>query len=340
MKLYHLSHIDLDGYGCQFVTNLAFEKKRFYNANYGPEVRARLEQMIRDINDDSEDDILLLVTDLNLSVSECNYLEAQREKSSKNIKLQLLDHHITGKDSDEKFDWYYLDTSRCATKITYDYINENFADVTKCAKLIEAINAIDIWLMDNALFEFGKVCMGMIGGAKEFNRIMFDNEDREYKFYLIKEASKFIDQGAIALDENCFFIKKRYFLEEEDDILDNLIASSVVKLLSEHKERLTVFYKGYKGVVGYGVGKSSVIGNAFLVKNPEYNFYLDVAFRGKVSLRGNNTVDVSQIAKELFGGGGHKNASGGQIEKFKETFIYDEAKAQVVDIMTAKEQNL
>lgn len=336
MKLYHLSHIDLDGYGCQFLTNLAFEKKRFYNANYGPEVRARLEQMIRDINNDSEEEILLLVSDLNLSVSECNYLQIQQEKSAKNIKLQLLDHHITGKDSDEQFGWYHLDNSRCATQITYEYVNENFKDISKYETLVKAINAIDIWLMDDALFEFGKVCMGMIDGAREFNRIMFDSEDREYKFYLIKEAAKFLDKGAIALDENCFFIKKRYFLKHSNDILDNLIAANVVELLSAHKDRLTIFYKGYKGIIGYGIGKSSVIGNAFLVKNPDYNFYLDVAFRGKISLRGNSSADVSQIAKELFGGGGHKNASGGRIEKFKETFIYEEAKAQVQDIITLK----
>ena len=35
--VYHLSHIDLDGYGCQYLTQQCFETIECYNANYGPE---------------------------------------------------------------------------------------------------------------------------------------------------------------------------------------------------------------------------------------------------------------------------------------------------------------
>ena len=63
------------------------------------------------------------------------------------ITLQLLDHHGTGKKSSEKYDWYYLDTSRSATKITYDYFCEQaFISIQdKC---------IDIYLskLDDLLF--------------------------------------------------------------------------------------------------------------------------------------------------------------------------------------------
>lgn len=337
MKLYHLSHIDLDGYGCQYLTDKVFEKKSYYNANYGPEVKARLEQMMRAINEDDEQEFLFLVTDLNLSVSECNYIQSQAQKSEKDITLQLLDHHITGKDADERFGWYHLDNSKSASQITYEYLNENYQDITCYQQLVAAINAIDIWLQDSELFEFGKVCMGMIEGAREFNRIVFADADREYKFYLLDRSLQYLQKGPIALDEACFFIKKSYFLKDKDDILDNLIAQNLVQLLSKHKESMSIEYKGYKGFLGFGIGRSSVIGNAFLTHNSEYNFYMDVAFRGKVSLRGNSTADVSRIAKELFNGGGHKNASGGKIDKFKETFVYEDVKAQVTDIITAYE---
>ncbi len=51
MNIYHLSHIDLDGYGCQFLTQACFQEQHHYqlnayNANYGPEVKARLEEII------------------------------------------------------------------------------------------------------------------------------------------------------------------------------------------------------------------------------------------------------------------------------------------------------
>ncbi|RDU61436.1 phosphoesterase, partial [Helicobacter sp. MIT 14-3879] len=35
MKVFHLSHIDLDGYGCQLVSREFFQDIVFYNANYG-----------------------------------------------------------------------------------------------------------------------------------------------------------------------------------------------------------------------------------------------------------------------------------------------------------------
>ena len=41
MQIHHLSHIDLDGYGCQLVSYEFFSKNTnvyFYNANYGKEV--------------------------------------------------------------------------------------------------------------------------------------------------------------------------------------------------------------------------------------------------------------------------------------------------------------
>ena len=32
IRLFHISHTDLDGYACQFLTNEVFPKKHFYNA--------------------------------------------------------------------------------------------------------------------------------------------------------------------------------------------------------------------------------------------------------------------------------------------------------------------
>ncbi len=38
MKIYHLSHTDLDGYACQFVVNFYFKNVVFFNSNYGREI--------------------------------------------------------------------------------------------------------------------------------------------------------------------------------------------------------------------------------------------------------------------------------------------------------------
>ena len=46
MRVYHLSHTDLDGYGCQLVSQCFFENVVFYNANYGKEVLAKIEEIL------------------------------------------------------------------------------------------------------------------------------------------------------------------------------------------------------------------------------------------------------------------------------------------------------
>lgn len=36
------------------------------------------------------------------------------------VKLELLDHHKSGQECANKYEWYYLDTKNCATKIVYE----------------------------------------------------------------------------------------------------------------------------------------------------------------------------------------------------------------------------
>ena len=84
------------------------------------------------------------------------------------------------------------------------------------------------------------------------------------------------------------------------------------------------------------MGGISVLANLFLRQNPEYDFYMDINARGNVSLRANGGCDVCALSKELFNGGGHKNAAGGKMEGFRESFFYDEIKAQVQSLIANK----
>lgn len=82
-------------------------------------------------------------------------------------------------------------------------IEEFNAPITYLSPLVKAINAVDIWLENETKnFEFGKVLMSMITKVKEINNILFANLNREFKFYLLKNAIKFLDEenGHIKLD--------------------------------------------------------------------------------------------------------------------------------------------
>jgi len=342
--IHHLSHIDLDGYSCQLVMKFTPYKIYNYNANYGAEVKQKLEIILENIVKNKEK-AMIIISDLNLTADESRWLthETNRLKQNKqDIKLQLLDHHGSGEESAKKYDWYFLDVQRCATKIVYDYVKENFEfnEPKWMNKYVDIVNAVDLWKQEeHDNFEYGKVCMRLINETKELNRVMFANEDSHYKLSLLMEATKYIEEknAPILLDDKIHSIKKEFFKLDKNDTLDNLSTKYIVKLLGDARSEKTIYYKGYKGYLSYGVGNTSIIGNGFLLAYPEYDFIVDVSYRGAMSLRANNKVSVSLISKEWANGGGHPNAAGGRIMGFKEQYRYDKVKIQIEQIINDKE---
>lgn len=361
--VHHLSHIDLDGYGAQFVAREFFKNIRFYNANYGKEVSARLKQILRQIAESSLDSatrakFLILITDLNLTLSEAKFLQGEVDllnAQGKKVQILLLDHHITGKDCAQDYSWYHLDESICATKITFQYLSQNLAEIDadsadnaeilrdsvkmqRFAKFVDMIDSADTWKEDGFAFEFGKVALGMIAQSKEFSRYMFECFDNEFRFALLEKAQEFLldsanemrENAAVALDNNIFLFKKDILGgDRERQTMEQILSHKQAELLSQNREKYLVKCEGKKGIVTYGIGGISVVANLFLRQNADLDFFIDVGLRGNVSLRANGNCDVSEMAKEYFSGGGHKNAAGGRIEGFRETFLYEEAKAQV-----------
>jgi len=341
--IYHLSHIDLDGYSCQLVMREAYENIKFYNANYGAEVGERLHEILDAIKA-AKKDATILITDLNLTMDESKWLTKEvqrlRDFEKMDVSIQLLDHHGSGQDSADKFDWYYLDTTRSATQITFDYVKEHFelspASSAWITPYVAIVDAVDLWHQEkHDAFEYGKVCMRLVTETRELNRVMFADDDREYKHALLFEAAQMLplDNSNILLDETIHALKKNYFKKDNDDTLDNLATAFIVELLGKAKADKTIYYKGYKGYLSYALGNTSIVGNAFLTTFDEYDFIVDVGPRGTMSLRANNKVNVSMIAKEWAGGGGHPNASGGRINGFKEQFRYDKVKRQIQNLI-------
>ncbi len=342
--VFHLSHIDLDGYGCQYLTTKVFDNIKCYNANYGPEVTQKIEEILSDIEATEDIKPLILITDLNLTTKEANALEKSAVKLG--AKIVLLDHHGTGANAAEKFAWYYLDTTKCATVITYNWLKEhfNFDENGEEEAIVEAINAIDIWVETSKYFPYGRVLLGMISGAREVNRTVFANEDREYKLHLISEAKKILansnlEEAPVILDDALHKIKKDFFITSKNDTKDNLVADYVTEILTKNRDLMSVKYKDKIGILTYSTGNTSLIGNNFLIKNDDFDFYMDVNARGGFSLRSNNKVDVSKMAEEIGKGGGHPNASGGKIEDYKNHFVYSKIREFVQNYLNEKEAN-
>jgi len=344
MNIHHLSHIDLDGYSCQLVMKYTPYNISNYNANYGAEVKSKLDLILENIRKANQP-ATILITDLNLTADESRWLSSEVAKmnhAGNKITLTLLDHHGSGEESAKKHDWYYLDVERCATKITYDYVKEHFEfdEPSWMNKYVNVVNAVDLWKQEEVEnFEYGKVCMRLVTETRELNRVMFAEEDSHYKLSLLLEATKLLNEenAAILLDEKIHSIKKDFFRESKDNTLDNLATKYVVALLGNKRSTHTIYYKGYRGFLSYGIGNTSIVGNGFLLAYPEYDFIVDVSYRGTMSLRANNQVSVAQISKEWANGGGHPNAAGGRIMGFKEQFRYDKVKQQIEALINDKE---
>ncbi|WRA26595.1 3',5'-cyclic-nucleotide phosphodiesterase [Helicobacter pylori] len=343
MQVYHLSHIDLDGYACQLVSKQFFKNIQYYNANYGREVSARIYEILNAIAQSKESEFLILVSDLNLNLNEAEYLQDKIQEhrlQNKDIQIQLLDHHISGKEVAESFHWYFLDTNRCATKIVYEFLKKHYAilepkNATWLEPLVEMVNSVDIWDTQGYGFELGKVCMRMINQSSELNRFMFDDENRNYKLKLLEEVKNylFLENAPVAYDNDLFRLKKIALGGDPDaETMDNISSNAQTHLLSLKKHDCSVYYQDKKGFLSYSMVGISVLANLFLTQNPDFDFYIDVNAKGNVSLRANGNCDVCELSQMCFNGGGHRNASGGKIDGFKESFNYRNIKEQIEEI--------
>lgn len=336
--LHHLSHTDLDGYSCQMVSAHYFDSIQFYNSNYGKEINECFNQILATIQTSASEKHVILITDLNLTMDQAKEFESKVNICDKEIMMFVLDHHKTGQECADAFEWYFLDSSRCATKITYDFFSELYGKDEKLSHYVDVVNSVDIWLENEPEFELGKVCMGLVSGAKEVNKIMFPEENSKYIFSLLSKAQEYFEckEAHIALDDAIHGIKKSFFTTTTNDTLSNLVSAYNVILLTKNRDKMQISYKEYKGILTYNIGNVSVIGNDFLTANPDLDFFMDITSKKTISLRSNGKVDVSKIAAQIANGGGHHNASGGLLSNFKDAFIYDNIKSQVMSIIANK----
>jgi oligoribonuclease NrnB/cAMP/cGMP phosphodiesterase (DHH superfamily) len=342
MKFFHISHTDLDGYGCQLISKKIFPDGVYYNSNYGAEVKTSIDSVLNEILEHKNEEIFFLISDLNLNIDESKNLNKRINKLTNekyNIKLQLLDHHVTGKVSSLKYDWYFLDVTRSATQIVFDYFTKHYKNFNSLCDdtfklFIEAIDDVDIWHENDKYFEFGKVIMRLISHSIEINATMFPNENRAYRFALLNKAMPYINRvnGHILLDDDIQNLKKQYLiLSSGNNTIDNLMSEYLVYLLEDKKDELTIYYNGYKGLLSFTLSNISIPANTFLKANLDYDFFVNIGRRGSTSFRATGKIDVSELASKLNGGGGHPNASGGSFDDFKETTNYSKVKEYFVE---------
>lgn len=140
--LHHLSHTDLDGYSCQMVSAHYFDSIQFYNSNYGKEINECFNQILASIQTSTSQKHVILITDLNLTMDQAKEFESKVNICDKEIMMFVLDHHKTGQECADAFEWYFLDSSRCATKITYDFFSALYGKDEKLSKYVGVVGTV------------------------------------------------------------------------------------------------------------------------------------------------------------------------------------------------------
>ncbi|MEW6444436.1 MAG: DHHA1 domain-containing protein [Pseudomonadota bacterium] len=228
VQLFHLSHIDLDGYGAQYMTRAAGFRARYYNADYR-DVPATLERIFSDM-DASGEPAMLLITDLNLTLEQAELVDRRihgeavsiaAPEPKRNAKpgllsadlasmlkqsltperprhtVMLLDHHATGEEAAAKFAWYHLDTERCASRLAFEAVAPYLDDTARTlyGARAEFIDVGDRWLKDDPRFHRSIFLIGLIMEDDQLAPPLSDLK-RDFRFHIMDSFFQRMEQGA------------------------------------------------------------------------------------------------------------------------------------------------
>lgn len=309
---YHISHTDLDGYGCQMVTKKALPNDIvYYNTGYGKRIDEDLDVVLSILTPEDT----LLITDLNLTEEQSKKVDdAAREVK---FSIILLDHHETGKPSADKYPWYHLDTTRCATKIIYDWFVDKGIDLTDIKYTVDMINIYDLWQENNPLFSKAKGLNQVLWNNKgEYPKVLGSLENH-FLIYMIDMFGKSLKAGhSIPRVELMAYEFKRTFFDPDkmsEDPLHIAKIRSMYPYIMDSDLFTSVEIDGKQGKVFFGLDSIFQEFSSMLLHESEIDFAVNIGTQGNLSLRSRNGTRVNDIARQYFHGGGHPAAAGGSL---------------------------
>jgi oligoribonuclease NrnB/cAMP/cGMP phosphodiesterase (DHH superfamily) len=210
-----------------------------------------------------------------------SYDEETLRNLYKKVEVVVLDHHKTAEKDLKDLSFAKFDMNKSGAMMAWEYFHPE-KDVPL---MIRYIQDRDLWKFEMKL-------------TKEFH----------LGLAAIPQIFEVWDKA----DENDLTQAGSAILSYQNTLVERILSSARVMMAGEFMDEFMVL--PYKiAVVNSGVLESEV-GNDLLAKFPDIDFalvyYTTKDGKTKYSLRSEDSrADVSEIAK-LFGGGGHRNASG------------------------------
>jgi len=294
-RVFVITHNDLDGVGShivarQYLQPICKEFNYYVAGNDDSEP-------VRECVDKLGDVDYFIFADIAPTVEFYDYLISIAKED-----VFIFDHHISSYYNIGERDNYFFDLDRCGARIFFEELTR-FSRVKKIFKqFIELVDTYDRWQQDSLLWRNAKDLSNvMYGTVNWFDKKLDDNTryipfvnrmlDKflyAKTFYLTPTEQSYADDGD-RKEQKALSIAKKSLHVRVDNDRNNYIWFACPSKISFVASFLL---KEYRDKVEYCVCNST-----FSPKDK------------KISLRSQESFDVSVIA-EKFGGGGHKNAAG------------------------------
>ena len=269
------THGDLDGVACAILLKLYRGRVRVHFCNYD-NVDKQLTDFIKEPKNGIDE---LFITDICPSEATCDHLD-----KLKSVSVRLFDHHKT-KSWVTKYRWATFNNDLCGAELVANYIDTLTEEQDD---FVKAVAAWDLWKIDSPFRERGEKLntlvrfMGIYNFMKDFSEdITLDMSDS------FRKITKYIEDNKKAKVKQTLhnqLPKARRFMDGRGNTFKILFASDYISEVGHE-----ALNHADEGDLDYVV-----------ILNPTHNH---------CGLRSRGNVDVSQVAKQLRGGG-HKAAAG------------------------------
>ncbi len=310
----HLSHIDLDGYSSTYIVKKYIKDSVLNliqdNTNYG-EIISKLKEL------NVVKNIKVLITDLNLTLEESEELDNLCDSWC------IIDHHVTGHESADKYQNYFLSTSHCATALTHSLFNQStlqknlsVEEIKKLDTIADLVNTYDLWNKTD-IVKFRK---GIFVSDLIFNT-PFEIKELRYEFlqFVMTEIIPFIMENGVKETSIhytrlfMFWLNNSHDLEFlRDDTLPNLVKVALLHIkyidrCQEYKSDEYIIYSNISTKV-----TQYLFDEMFKQDDMKDKVLINLNEKtGSVAFRSIN--EKANVLAKKAGGGGHPNAGGAKL---------------------------
>jgi len=313
-EVVHFSHNDLDGIGCITMAKNIFQFTLHHICGYDNIDNKIKEFLSKYVDEDGNptDEVFpferILITDISVQPDTAEMLDYFCSRTG--VTLNLIDHHETASWLNE-YEWASVFSTCFGTKTS---------GTSEMMRLLVNPNPVLTPSEKGDLGKFAEVVR--LYDTWDWNKLGIQHPKMLSDLMWIIGHDDFIERFTNDLDP-VLSTNERYLVDTEAKREQRFI---------EHKEKQMFKTIVNDGATVYNVGvvyaeqHHSILGNTLCKNNPDIDFVVIVNMgAGKVSYRTvKDHIHVGEISKRLFGGGGHRSASGSEFPTLITHHFYED----------------